>query len=576
MTILPPILQRPPDHIVNFFARFDPQGDEMQDFLDTHPETFDRVVQLLSLLTRKPHRVGCFAGAGTSAAYGAPTWKAFLEQAAARLGITDQVAPTLAEWRYEDAAQQLEDHDAQAFESVIRDTFSQSKIKSELRGAGGYLPFIPFDYVVTTNFDYVLDHIYQMAGLILRPVIYGARLEFARAAVDEVLLPLLKVHGDYLFDRILTRGQYERHYSDGSPLAEHLTELFTKVSFLFVGFSMQDERVKRALERARAAGGVQHFAILQAGDRDDMLRRDPELSAIGVLPLWYKGDHVMAERLLGVIAGTCRSDVFAAASAVRRKDGAAALHALEPLLRERPQCHVYRMAYAWSLADSVDWSQCAVDRDYVDRAVRMVDRAIESVEGFADAHALRAMLSHMRFNVTDAIGDATRAIELGCADPEMLVAFRGAVRLLVADDARGAAEDFDQVLRASLVINGQDLSGQIRVGRAMAGIYLAERGAIARLFAEMSNPAVNPGVGTRSTRVLAFLGRPMSAIADWPWMRKSNAWWARRASWFVRGLVMAGRAGLVQAWMRREECKALRRAGTTAPAVSAGNPTTAD
>lgn len=430
--VMPPVVIKSEKWLEDFFLIFfvDVNDAFFEKLYTIHPQNEQRLSQLFTLMQNKPFPIGCFTGAGISKPYDMPTWGEFMHDAAQQMGGTTLIEKSMSEWDFPQAAQILEDLDNVTFEKIIRATFSHRQIAPELLGIGAVLPFLPFQYLITTNFDNVLEAIYQLAGITIKPVIYGANPAFAKAAHEEALIPLLKIHGDYLHDRILTKTQYEHSYSAQSLLANHLVELFSSISFLFVGFSLQDEDIKIALKKAREKSpDIQHFVILPVNK--DVQQQDAFFLDIGVTPIWYDVPHQNATKILGVLVHSLRPDLYLFRIALALKNrllGDVALPYCQTLLQERPNCYASKMAYAICLANSIDYTKTD-DVNYVHLAVGTVDRAIGTVSEFPEAYMIRGHLNYMRLFIDEAIADFTTALEQDIIYRGEVYAFRALCHL---------------------------------------------------------------------------------------------------------------------------------------------------
>jgi tetratricopeptide (TPR) repeat protein len=443
--------------LVEFFNNFSVPGesDFWEGLYAAHPQNKQRIEELLTLLHFKPHKTGAFTGAGISKPYAMPAWGEFLANAAETMGVSTLVQPLLSQWRYPEVAQVLEDLDGDVFEEIIRKTFSHHQIIPELLGPGAMLPFLPFDYLITTNFDNVLEAIFQLAGMTVKPVIYGANPKFAKAAHLEKMLPLLKIHGDYLHERILTQKQYEKSYSKDSELYKHLIELFSSVSFLFVGFSLTDVEIKSALKEASRINKIPHFVILSTKSPENAIENDQLYVDNGVFPIWYTGGHWQVAKLLGFFVNYNRPDLNLSrlSDSLRREFAMEdTLKDCERLLFERPGCHASQLAFVNSLYNSANYA--APDNfDEVSELISRIDRALGRAPDFADAYALRAILNFQRYSINEVFHDLSKAIALRPESHGGIYAMRGMVSLQFRQNSREAKADFEHALKIS---NGGD------------------------------------------------------------------------------------------------------------------------
>ncbi|HEU0077042.1 MAG TPA: hypothetical protein VFQ76_05290, partial [Longimicrobiaceae bacterium] len=219
-------------------------------------------------------------------------------------------------------------------------------------------------------------------------------------------------------------------------------------------------------------------------------------------------------------------------------------------------CHPFRMAYAWSLVESVDLERCATDQDYADQAVSRVDRAYHEVRDFPDALAVRAMLNQMRFNLAEAHDDMTRAIEGGAQSADQLRALRGMYRLMYRGDLDGAREDFAVAVTAYPEGKDRDM---MELYVAWIGVRKAEEDALARVREVLKRPAI-----ARELPGAMLMVRVIQPFYRFRFVRRLFAAPARpRNNPGVRLAVWMGRAGFIGAslrrWIRRQDKKRLRK-----------------
>jgi hypothetical protein len=144
--------------------------------------------------------------------------------------------------------------------------------------------------------------------------VVGVRADLATAAVTQGKPYLLKIHGDWKNrdERILTRGDYERHYGDGAgvdftkPLPTQLRMLMQNRPLLFLGCGLAGDRLTEILaDIARSLPGVEHFAVVERPAEAAAARvRARFLSERNVTPIWYPaGRHELLRPLLEWLSG---------------------------------------------------------------------------------------------------------------------------------------------------------------------------------------------------------------------------------------------------------------------------------
>ena len=248
-----------------------------------------------------------FVGAGLSVPMGFPSWGGFLKGLAAECGKSTEVVALLAEGKYEEAAETVEEGlSPEIFNDRVQHNLGKRRSEAcELKGAILALPEFAGGAVVTTNFDRVLERVFEEAGAAFEHIAWGAQVDSMRKALAESKPFLLKIHGDAeeRTGRVLTKREYERSYAAGDPegLRAHLGRAFQGRTLLFVGCSLGADRTMDVLaEVLKQASGLAHFAIVEKPAADDeFFAKQRLLGTRGIRPIWYPaGRHDLIEPLL--------------------------------------------------------------------------------------------------------------------------------------------------------------------------------------------------------------------------------------------------------------------------------------
>jgi tetratricopeptide (TPR) repeat protein len=252
-----------------------------------------------------------FVGAGLSMPMGFPSWYGFLTALATECGKTAEIAALLAEGKYEEAAETVEQALGPAiFNKRVAHTFGERKSKDcHLQGPVLTLPDLASGAVVTTNFDRILERVFTEAGSPFEHVAWGSQVDSIRRAIADNKPFLLKIHGDAeeRSGRVLTKSEYDKHYAPGDPesLRAQLGRVFQGRTLLFVGCSLGQDRTMDVLfDVLKQASGLEHFAILPKPASDaEFYAKQRLLGERGILPIWYPiGRHDLIEPLLRWIA----------------------------------------------------------------------------------------------------------------------------------------------------------------------------------------------------------------------------------------------------------------------------------
>ena len=215
---------------------------------------------------------------------------------------------------YEEAAQTI----LEAYPPMLDqlpDLISPNKLKDcppeKLRASAVFtLPYLfQKGLVITTNFDRVLESIYQSWRSEPIQIVTPNQQDRLAQLRQNRSLGLFKLHGDIgsdtvsIDDLVFTKKQYEEKYAKGSFLVQELTRWFENHRLLFLGCSLNADRTMEVLKSVTLAqSGIRHYAILGC-KKSDISKRLRELNDLGILPIFYDDrDHdavrVILERLL--------------------------------------------------------------------------------------------------------------------------------------------------------------------------------------------------------------------------------------------------------------------------------------
>ena len=200
-----------------------------------------------------------FVGAGLSAPYDSPIWSKFLKNLAERCSCLSEIEKLLSHEKFEEAADKLRSKLGYGlFDDYLEDTYGEepySNIK-ELKGAVALLPLLTKGPVITTNYDPILEKIFNIFGDPFIKVVVGARAKLAAEAFTQGRRFLLKIHGEANDprDRILIRRDYKKYYGPISqvgrsqkPLPDLLRSIFKNRAVLFLGCSLESDRTMEIL-----------------------------------------------------------------------------------------------------------------------------------------------------------------------------------------------------------------------------------------------------------------------------------------------------------------------------------------
>jgi len=263
-----------------------------------------------------------FIGAGVSKPFGFALWGDFLIEQGKISGVGARIEQLIDEKKYEEAAEALlRTIGMLAFKDAIENEFGLHKLEgTKLVGAVSYLPQLTTGPVITTNFDRLLETVFDAVGSAFQEKIWGAKADVVTESLAKNERLLLKLHGDVRdsADRILTKSDYNKHYlkNDGSdidfekPLPKLLRHLLTGRTLLFIGCSLENDRTIEVLEQvASDFSSTTHYAIVERpASSQDFARRRKFLSDRQIRPIWFPTKrYEIVEEILALLASKVNS-----------------------------------------------------------------------------------------------------------------------------------------------------------------------------------------------------------------------------------------------------------------------------
>ncbi len=263
---------------------------------------------------------GCiipFVGAGLSVFCGYQGWPDVLKELAEY--IYDRNTQAAIEKMINDgellkAAQTIQDHYPRMLKELQK-IINYDKIKNcdnnKLYAAAAYvLPYLFNDnFVMTTNFDRVLEEIYDRCHAKFGKVITPHNSDLLTQSRQSNPHCLFKLHGDIgpeihdIEHLIFTQEQYDKAYANNGPLMQELPQWFQNKTLLFLGCSLAKDRTMEVLQRVTSKNpGLDHYAIL-ACRPDDISQRCVEMGDLGISAIYYpdkkhEAVRIILERLL--------------------------------------------------------------------------------------------------------------------------------------------------------------------------------------------------------------------------------------------------------------------------------------
>lgn len=253
-----------------------------------------------------------FIGSGCAKAYGYPLWNEFLVGLLEWAQGLDEESLTkvVREKGYEDAASCLCSyiHPRHWDEQLVAEFGMPPKGAEKIVAPVQWVPLISPSGAVTTNYDPIIESVFDYSGTPFDAVLFGRGVSRLRNLRSSNKRCLVKIHGDreHPDTRVLTREEYDQAYSEGSEARREIKLLFQTNNLLFLGCSLTTDRTMDLLRGVAEsdAGMPPHFALLKRPEnKSEWLKRDAFLLERGIQTLWYTHDHDIAlEGLLGMLA----------------------------------------------------------------------------------------------------------------------------------------------------------------------------------------------------------------------------------------------------------------------------------
>ncbi|HSS76547.1 MAG TPA: SIR2 family protein [Thermoanaerobaculia bacterium] len=201
----------------------------MPDYLAHFPEPFlEDMVQ---------GRCLPFIGAGFSLNAKIPKGKKMLDWD----GLGKKVAAALPEYQYTSAVEALSAYSHEFTRVKLVELLSSALLITTIQPAKTHEEFcrLPFERVVTTNFDFLLEQAYARISKYCIPLISEDQLAMGDSQAG---VRLLKLHGDLHHPNrlVVTEEDYDSFLTTLPLLATHLSSLLIDHTAFFIGYSLDD------------------------------------------------------------------------------------------------------------------------------------------------------------------------------------------------------------------------------------------------------------------------------------------------------------------------------------------------
>ena len=269
---------------------------------------FNRFVDVL-----RKKRVAPFVGAGISRPYKYPLWGELIEYIVKKLesqSISDQKAGKPANTSlqqvkdlilnrdYLTAVQKLYEHNKVIVDNIINTKFDGAENKN-LKGIIELIPLLTDGCVITTNFDKLLERVFEEKSRPFQGFMHGIQQHsgFASQLVQGSRC-ILKLHGTFEVNEtyIFSKQQYDDAYGCDcldytKPLAKVLRQIFISHSLVFIGCSLELDRTLELfldVVNSNVFDIPNHFAFFPEFESDNNLEKETLISSVGIKPIWYQ------------------------------------------------------------------------------------------------------------------------------------------------------------------------------------------------------------------------------------------------------------------------------------------------
>lgn len=213
-----------------------------------------------------------FVGAGFSLNAKPPRGKKMLDWD----GLGKQVAAALPEYQYTTALEALSAYSHEFSRVKLVEFLSSALLIASIQPAKTHDEFcrLPFERVITTNFDFLLEQAYTRLNRYCIPLVAEDQLAVGDPQAG---VRLLKLHGDLHHPNrlVVTEEDYDSFLNSLPLLATHLASLLIDHTALFIGYSLDDPDFRQIWQVVKERLGVlrRPAYVLQVGAPANLVAR---------------------------------------------------------------------------------------------------------------------------------------------------------------------------------------------------------------------------------------------------------------------------------------------------------------
>jgi len=246
-----------------------------------------------------------FVGAGMSA-FAYKGWSSFLKSCCETEEQISYVDELLTEYKFEEAASYLKQElnlvNENTFEKAILKEFDENKITfgNLNHETISLLPTIFCGPVITTNFDRVIEKVYELCDVLIERVLLQ-NSQSVDGAIRANKPFLFKIHGDIndICNIILTKEQYDSSYLETPSFIDNFRMFLQAKPLLFLGCSLQNDRTMDLMKKViGSAIGAFNYAFIESHEFDkngniildheeEVHKIEERLLSINIKPIWF-------------------------------------------------------------------------------------------------------------------------------------------------------------------------------------------------------------------------------------------------------------------------------------------------
>ena len=278
-------------------------------------DVFNEIVKILNKDSKED--LTPFVGAGLSA-FVYPGWQGLLKELVNYITNSKSkknIKSLIKDDKLEDAAQEIENilgktgiHDN--LKTIFSSDILEKKSAEIYKQAVYILPYLFENKVITTNYDMIIETVYQNHNLLFRHRLSPGNPSLLNQTMAQgnVKHAIYKAHGEINDDTIdneaivFTKRSYDEKYASDSDLVNELKKLYSGNKMFFLGCSLEDDRTLDILEKVVEQGNT-HFAIISCkknkiDERIRELREKYKLKVIVYPEKHHESVRIILEELL--------------------------------------------------------------------------------------------------------------------------------------------------------------------------------------------------------------------------------------------------------------------------------------